>query len=245
MKGFKDKSGKFRPTGNKSKSSLKKSDVVRKKKSIADTIDWKNDPRQKAIERLDLDIGILKDQKRTIEGNIDADKRHLSTRYYSDAEQESRDIIEERKSEEKRNKVSIQEGLHRPQRNDGVFTPLTELQKQENIDALVEDTDAIYIAMVEQFPNSSVGGDVNRWASEGSYGNHGHFGEALREGRIADAMYRADGDNLEHLGDLHIENLLSNVKPHELDPSERAEFLSRLEWARGRTQKQRDNPLAD
>ena len=31
MKGFKDKSGKFRPTGNKSKSSLKKSDVKRSK----------------------------------------------------------------------------------------------------------------------------------------------------------------------------------------------------------------------
>ncbi len=30
MKGFKDKSGKFRPTGNKTKSSLKKSDVRKK-----------------------------------------------------------------------------------------------------------------------------------------------------------------------------------------------------------------------
>ncbi len=39
MKGFKDKSGKFRPTGSKSKSTLKKSDVKRTKESMNTTKD--------------------------------------------------------------------------------------------------------------------------------------------------------------------------------------------------------------
>ncbi len=199
MKGFK-KDGKFRPTGNKSKSSLKKSQI-------------------KDIQSLKPLTPLGKKYQKEMIADIEKDSR---------------------------SKVSLQseQGLHRPVWGNGkLITPLTEGQKQENIDALLEGTDPIYIAMVEQFPHSSVGSDIHRWASEGSFGNHGHFGDKLREGDIEGAMFRADGDNLEYLGKLHIENLLSNVKPHELDPSPRAEFLSRLGWASGRTQDDRDFPL--
>lgn len=275
MKGFKDKSGKFRPTGTKSKSNLKKSDVRKKEtvgvKEVNNVLRTKKsnplgEPYTlKDLERIGKEWDSLSEQERKkiiinthngyTEGhdaNIVKDWDELGHYVKSNIAQHWEDAHDPFDKEragffgiepDARNKVSIQEGLHRPQRNDGKFTPLTEAQKQENIDALVEDTDAIYIAMVEQFPNSSVGGDVHRWAESGSYGNHGHFGEALREGRIADAMYRADGDNLEHLGELHIENLLSTKVYHPDDPSDRAIFLSRLEWASGRTQEQRDFPL--
>ncbi len=149
----------------------------------------------------------------------------------------------ERANNLKRNKVTIAEGLHQPTRDNGKFTPLTEEQKQENIDALTEDTHPLYVQMVKQFPNSSVGSDIHRWASSGHYGSHGGFGEKLRSGNIEGAMFHADADNLEYLGELGIENHLSDVKPHELDPSPRKEFQDRHRWASGRTQEERDYPL--
>ena len=101
-----------------------------------------------------------------------------------------------------------------------------------NKKGLLKDAHPVYVEMVNRFPQSSVGSDVNYWASTGLRGGHGHFGDALREGKIADAMYRADSDNLVYLDEIGIEPMLSDVQHHPDDPSDRATFRGRADWAK-------------
>ncbi|MCP6727117.1 MAG: hypothetical protein KJI69_03775 [Patescibacteria group bacterium] len=85
----------------------------------------------------------------------------------------------------------------------------------------------LYQIYVEKFPNSQIAEEYRR----GSLG-HGHFGEALFEGRYADAMYRADSKNLVMLHDIGLEHFLSKVQRHPSDPSEYDTFIGRYEWAK-------------
>jgi hypothetical protein len=92
----------------------------------------------------------------------------------------------------------------------------------------------LYKQFVSKYPNSSVGRDYHRWKQTGLSGSHGHFGEALREGRYTDAMYRADGNNTVNLKGVGIEHHLSKVQHHPDDPSDYDEFMSRYNWAKNR-----------
>jgi hypothetical protein len=96
-----------------------------------------------------------------------------------------------------------------------------------------KDSD-LYKQFVSKYPNSSVGSDYHRWQRDGSSGNHGGFGDALREGRYADAMYKADGNNLVNLKGVGIEHHLSKTQRHPNDPSDYDEFISRHKWAKNR-----------
>ena len=206
MKGFK-KDGKFIPTEKRNKSSLKKSDV-------------KNNGHKPEFVR---------DGKPSFFNPADDKKNHENRK------KDFEIMSNANKSNQSRSKVSLQgeKGLHRPLRENGkLVTPLTPEQKQENINAITEGTHPVYVEMVEKYPASSVGGDVHRWAEEGSFGNHGHFGDALREGKIADAMYRADSDNLVYLDEIGIEPMLSNTRHHPDDPSEKETFRGRADWAK-------------
>jgi hypothetical protein len=85
----------------------------------------------------------------------------------------------------------------------------------------------LYQIYVSKFPNS----DIAREFRRGSLG-HGHFGEALFEGRYADAMYRADSKNLVMLHEIGLEHFLSKVQHHPDDPSEYDTFIGRYNWAK-------------
>ncbi len=89
----------------------------------------------------------------------------------------------------------------------------------------------LYNAMVNSYPHSSVGSDVARWKASDSLGSHGGFGDALKEGDYAKAMYKADGHNLVLLKNLGIEHHLSKTQHHPDDPSDYDEFKQRYEWA--------------
>jgi len=71
----------------------------------------------------------------------------------------------------------------------------------------------LYKIYLDKFPNSHIGRDNERWGTSG-IGSHGHFGDALFEGRYEDAMFRADSDNLRKLKAIGIEHFLSKEKPH-------------------------------
>jgi len=85
----------------------------------------------------------------------------------------------------------------------------------------------LYKIYVSKFPNSDIAEEYNRGAL-----GHGHFGEALFEGRYADAMYRADAKNLIMLHDIGIEHFLSKKRKHPDDPTEYETFIGRYEWAK-------------
>ncbi len=85
----------------------------------------------------------------------------------------------------------------------------------------------LYIMYVDKFPNSQIAQEYERGAL-----GHGHFGEALFEGRYADAMYRADSKNLVMLHDIGLEHFLSKNRKHPKDPSEYETFIGRYEWAK-------------
>jgi hypothetical protein len=93
----------------------------------------------------------------------------------------------------------------------------------------------LYKLMIKKYPNSSVGSDYHRWQKTGSTGNHGHFGEALREGRYTDAMYRADANNLVNLKGVGVEHFLSKKQTHPDDPSDYDHFISHYKWAKKHT----------
>ena len=85
----------------------------------------------------------------------------------------------------------------------------------------------LYIMYVDMFPNSQIAEEYERGAL-----GHGHFGEALFEGRYADAMYRADSKNLVMLHDIGIQHFLSHDRNHPKDPSEYETFMGRYDWAK-------------
>jgi len=85
----------------------------------------------------------------------------------------------------------------------------------------------LYQIYVAKFPNSDIAQEYRRGAL-----GHGHFGEALFEGRYADAMYRADSKNLVMLHNIGLEHFLSKVQRHPDDPSEYDTFIGRYNWAK-------------
>ena len=85
----------------------------------------------------------------------------------------------------------------------------------------------LYKTYVGKFPNSKIAQEYDRGAL-----GHGHFGEALFEGRYPDAMYRADANNLRKLKEIGIEHHLSHSRRHPDDESEHETFMGRYDWAK-------------
>jgi hypothetical protein len=88
----------------------------------------------------------------------------------------------------------------------------------------------LYKLYLSKFPDSNIAQDNVRWGT--GIGSHGHFGDALFEGRYEDAMFRADSDNLRKLKAIGIEHFLSKEKPHPDDPSPFDVFEGRYNWAK-------------
>lgn len=74
-----------------------------------------------------------------------------------------------------------------------------------------------YNAFVARFPDSRIAKDSNRGFP------HGGFGTALKEGRIEDAVYSADLNNILRLKKLGIEK--------DLEPHARHHLISHSEFA--------------
>lgn len=91
-----------------------------------------------------------------------------------------------------------------------------------------ENASDLYKIYVNRFPDSHIAMDLKRVGIP----SHGHFGQALYEGRYEDAMYRADAENLVRLHELGLENLLSKESKHADDRSPYDEFISRYNWAK-------------
>lgn len=104
---------------------------------------------------------------------------------------------------------------------------VSDVQHAENVARWRDNASDLYKLYVSMFPNSHIAMDLRR----AGIPSHGHFGEALYEGRYEDAMYRADSDNLIKLHELGIEAFLSKEKKHPDDTSPYEEFLSRYKWA--------------
>ena len=99
----------------------------------------------------------------------------------------------------------------------------------------------LYKIYINKFPDSTIASDLRR----SGIPRHGHFGEALYEGRYRDAMYRADSENLVKLKELGIEHFLSKEKRHQDDPSDYDEFMSRYNWAKDYVKRPRMKRVID
>ncbi len=139
-----------------------------------------------------------------------------SFRFKREGERKAR-IISHEEADELSKKLKQKNGIS----NDD-YVKLVEYKKSKASD--------LYKLYLSKFPNSHIAQDNVRWGT--GIGSHGHFGDALFEGRYEDAMFRADSDNLRKLKAVGIEHFLSKEKPHPDDPSPFDVFEGRYNWAK-------------
>ncbi len=239
MKGFK-KNGKFRPTGNKKKSPSRKkrqnfenakiqSLIFNKKKFTNSTaLEWASDHGFKAVK-----VEPTKNTLRIRQFSPNKIKRGTECKTIQfggsgvqgvlcdTPDKFKRDRYEHIISDEEAKELRKQ--LHKDSISKEDYEKIVAHHKSKASD--------LYKIYLDKFPNSNIGRDNARWGTSG-YGSHGHFGDALFEGRYEDAMFRADSSNLVNLKEIGIEHFLSKEKPHPDDESPYNVFMGRYNWAK-------------